>query len=98
MVRLPDRQSHDGQGRIGCRAAGENATIGYEQVGNVMALSPTIGHTIRRIGTHAGNAHIVTAAASVEVTRLPPTADWNHSCVTQTQVNCPHKSACTDID
>lgn len=46
MVGLTDRQRHDGQGRVFCRAGGELAAVADEKIGDVVALAPSVDDAI----------------------------------------------------
>ena len=59
VLRLPQCQRHNGQGGI-CRAGrAQRATIGNEQVLNIVRLPLSICDAIKRIRAHPRGAHIV---------------------------------------
>jgi len=59
VVRLPDRERYNRQRRIGRRAGAELASIGDEQVRDLMGLPPFVAYTILRPLAHAAAAHVV---------------------------------------
>src|SRR5438046_53708 len=58
VVCLPDSELNDRERRIAGRTAGKLATVGHEQVPDVMGLSEFVDHTIARLRAHAVGAHI----------------------------------------
>ena len=81
VIRLADRQRDDRQGRIARPRARELTAITYEQVLDVVRLTPPVANSIRPVGAHPARAHVVAVGkrrAPCDVFRISGAEDCFH--------------------
>ena len=59
IISLSDRQCHNSQRRVFCRACGELTAVGYKQIADIVALAEPVYHAIGGVGTHAIGAEVM---------------------------------------